>query len=110
MRLYKFQIQSLGSFYFENTKQGNSCAQLAIYPFQSLHIIYIQVQTYSCLSRSNVMPLKSVIVAHCCGLYTYTIVTPKSSMWSHEALHPPKIKKKKYMNGIHASSIKKMNE
>ena len=25
-RLYKFRIQSLGSFYFENTKQGNSCA------------------------------------------------------------------------------------
>ena len=55
MRLCKFLIQSLGSFYFENTKQGDSCAQFAIYPFQSLYIIYIQVQTYSYLSHSELV-------------------------------------------------------
>jgi len=54
MKVYQFLIRSLGCLYFENTKQGNSCAQLAMYPFQSLHNIYIQVQTCSYLSRSNV--------------------------------------------------------
>jgi len=92
MRLCEFLIQSLGSFYFENTKQGDSCAQLALYPFQSLYIIYIQTQTYSYLPNSELVQtpcLWAVVIVYCCGLYTYTVITPKSSMRLHKALHPP---------------------
>ena len=93
MRLCKFLIQSLGSFYFKKMqKQGDSCSYLAIYPFQSLYIIYIQTQTYSCLSHYELVQtpcLWSVMIVYRCGLYTYTVITPKSSMRLHKALHPP---------------------
>ena len=107
MGLCKSLIQSLGSFYFENTKQGDSCAQLAIYLFQSLYIIYIQIQTYSCLPNSELMQkpcLWVVMIVYRCGLYTYTVITPKSSMWLHKALHPPETIRKETHEWIHASS------
>ena len=99
MRLCEFLIQSLGSFYFKKMqKQGDSCSYLAIYPFQSLYIIYIQTQTYSCLSRSELVQtpcLWLVMIVYHYGLYTYTIITPRSSMRLHKALHPPERKKKR---------------
>ena len=51
-----------------------------------------------CLSHSELVQtpcLWLVMIFYHSGSYTYTIVTPKSSMWLHKALHLPWKKKKR---------------
>ena len=70
-------------------KQGDSGAQPALYLFQSLYNISYTLKLIAVLSfwaRANAMPLTSLIVHHY-GSFTYTIITPRSSMWWHKALH-----------------------
>ena len=100
--------------FLKTQKQGDSGAQPALYLFQSLYSISYTLKVIANLSfwaRANAMPLTSLIVHHY-GSFTYTIITPRSSMWWHKALHLPERKeeKKKHMNGIHVSLSQKKGE
>jgi len=83
--------------FLKTQKQGDSGAQPALYLFQSLYSISYTLKLIAVLSfwaRANAMSLTSLIVHHY-GSFTYTIITPRSSMWWHKALHLPEIKEEK---------------
>ena len=107
-------IQSLGRILFQKAKQCNTHARFYQCPFQSL--IHIQtIQTYSYLLRFELaqtsMPLEYVLIISSLGSSMYTIIIQKSiNCGLKSALHPPQKEEEKYMNGIHASSVKKKEQ